>query len=289
MMSDLTHVLRNAGLDHVYGAAREPVKPIADAVTATGEMIWDYDSHQSPMYYDLTVGGKTIEAVSHANKSSVYTVLNAATGKVISVSPHLTTYTEPHPAPTPAGVNLCPGFFGGVEFSPGSFDPRAGSVYQDALLVWSANLGLPYGSAPIIYQVGGTQYVAIVAGGSSGIPEEEGVPTGGELVVFKLGGSPVHTFPAINPLATLHAVPRPDLSQLTKLAPYVYENAAQKKALIQVVAAATPADGGFNFDGCDKGKANFRGARRVDRLARVLDQVLGDRQAALDPGQVRPR
>jgi hypothetical protein len=32
---------------------------------------------------------------------------------------------------------------------------------------------------------------------------------------------------------------------------------AQKKAVIQVVAAATPTDGGFNFDGYDKGRANF--------------------------------
>jgi sulfocyanin len=310
--------------------------------------LWDYDSHQSPMYYDLTVGGKTVEAVSHANKSGVYTVLNAATGKVISVSPHLTTYTEPHPAPTPKGVNLCPGFFGGVEWSPGSFDPRTGSVYQDALqlcmrftsnppklvnvhrlgqidiggattpltnpspagylislnplsgkvnwkdtfpgklsvggtlstagglvftqddngrvyaadassgkLVWSADLGLPYGSAPMTYEVGGTQYIAVVAGGSSALPEEEGVPTGGELVVFKVGGSPVHTFPALNPLASLHAFPLPDLSHFIKVGPYVYENAAQKKAVIQVVAAATPAEGGFNFDGYAKGKANF--------------------------------
>jgi Sulfocyanin (SoxE) domain len=34
-------------------------------------------------------------------------------------------------------------------------------------------------------------------------------------------------------------------------------NAAQKKAVLQVIAAATPKDSGFKFDGYDKGQANF--------------------------------
>jgi alcohol dehydrogenase (cytochrome c) len=308
---------------------------------------WDYDSHQSPMYFELTVGGKTTEAVGHANKSGIYTVLNAQTGKVISISPHLTPYTMPHPLPTTAGVDVCPGAVGGIEWSPASFDPRTQAVYQDALNIcdryvanppqlsnihrtgqidfggtftpltnpplagylisvdpatgrvnwkdtfpkasvggtlstagglvftgdddgrlyganartgkirWSANLGLPFGSAPMTYEIAGTQYIAVVAGGSSGIPASEGVQAGGELVVFKLGGSPVHTFPPVNPLASLHALALPNLAQFTKAAPNLYVNAAQKKAVLQVVAAATPSNSGFNFDGYAKGKANF--------------------------------
>jgi alcohol dehydrogenase (cytochrome c) len=307
---------------------------------------WDYDSAHSPLYFDVTVGGKTIHAVGHANKSGFFEVLDAHTGELISKSPHLTPYTEPHPLPTPAGVNVCPGIFGGIEYSPASFDPQTGAIFQDALsicdrytsnpakqvnihnpgqqdlggvatplktppfagylasidaatgkvnwkdklslpsiggtlstagglvftpddngnlyaadartgkILWNADLGLPFGAAPMTYEIGGTQYVAIAAGGAS-VAQVENVPKGGELVVFKLGGGPVHTFPHANALAnpSLHVLP--DLSQYTKVAPYLYVNAAQKKTVMQVVAAATPTDGGFNFDGYDKGQANF--------------------------------
>jgi Sulfocyanin (SoxE) domain/PQQ-like domain len=308
---------------------------------------WDYDSAHSPMYFDLTVGGTTVHAVGHANKSGFFDVVNAQTGKLISKSPHITPYTEPHLIPTPAGVNVCPGIFGGIEYSPASFDPQTGAIYQDALsicdrytsgstqaanihnpgqqdlggvatplktpppagylasidaatgkvnwedklplpsvggtlstagglvftpddngnlyaadartgkILWNANLGLPFGAAPMTYKIGNTQYVAIAAGGSGGLPAVENVPRGGELVVFKLGGSPVHTFPHVNPLSNPGLRVLPDLGQYTKVAPYLYVNAPQKKAVIQVVAAATPTDGGFNFDGYDKGRANF--------------------------------
>ena len=45
-----------------------------------------------------------------------------------------------------------------------------GSLYaadaRTGKIVWSANLGLPFGAAPMTYQVNGTQYVAIAAGHS---------------------------------------------------------------------------------------------------------------------------
>jgi sulfocyanin len=309
--------------------------------------VWDYDTHQPPMTFDLSVGGKTVEAVGDANKSGFYTVMEAHTGKVISTSPHLTPYTEPHPIPTVAGVNVCPGDIGGIEYSPASFDPRTGAVYQDALnfcsryiansnfgldihqtgqidfggtirplkspppagylasidaatgkvnwkdnlpkpsiggtlatagglvftgdddgklyaadanngkILWTGNLGLPFGAAPMTYAVNGTQYVAVVAGGSS-VAKQENIPTGGELVVFKLGGATVHTFPAVSPLTSgLNSKALPDLTTFQKVAPYVYANAATKKAVLQIVAGATANDSGFNFDGYANGQANF--------------------------------
>jgi glucose dehydrogenase len=265
---------------------------------------WDYDSAHSPLYFDLTVGGQAIHAVGHANKSGFFEVLDAQTGKLISKSPHLTPYTEPHLLPTPAGVNVCPGIFGGIQYSPASFDPQTGAIYQDALsicdryvadsaqqasihnsgqqdiggdatllktppptgylasidaatgkvrwedklslpsvggtlstagglvftpddngnlyaadartgkILWNANLGLPFGSAPMTYKIGKTQYVAVVAGGSA-TAAAENVPKGGELVVLKLGGGPVHKFPPVNPLASPGLRALPDLSQYT--------------------------------------------------------------------------
>jgi sulfocyanin len=145
---------------------------------------------------------------------------------------------------------------GGLVFTPDDDGSLYAADARTGKIVWSAKLGLLFGAAPMTYQVNGTQYVAIAAGGS-GLAAVENVPAGGELVVFKLGGSPAHPFPPVNPLASPRLHTLPDLSQYTKVAPYLYVNAAQKKAVIQLVAAATPADGGFNFDGYDKGRANF--------------------------------
>ncbi|HUE27020.1 MAG TPA: PQQ-binding-like beta-propeller repeat protein [Solirubrobacteraceae bacterium] len=307
---------------------------------------WDYDTHQPPMYFNLTVGGKTTQVVGNANKSGYYTVMNAGTGQVISKSPYITQFTTPHPVPTPAGVNVCPGATGGVEYSPASYSPQTGAVYQDAMrlcdryisnsvfasdihqtgqidfggtftpltnpppagylasidaatgkinwentlpkpstggtmstagglvfvgdddgklyavnahtgkVLWTGDIGLPFGAAPMTYKVGNTQYVAVVAGGSN-VAAIENVPTGGELVVFKLGGSAVHTFPAVSPLSSMAAQALPDLASYTKVGPYVYVNPTSKRAVVQVVAAATSENSGFNFNGYSKGKANF--------------------------------
>jgi sulfocyanin len=309
--------------------------------------VWDYDTHQPPMVFDLRSGRQTIHVVGDANKSGFYTVMNAQTGKVISKSPFISRYTRPHPIPTPQGVNVCPGDIGGIEYSPASFSPQTGAVYQDALnfcshyvsnsvfglalhqsgqvdfggtvtplknpppsgylasidaatgkinwndklpkpsiggtmatagglvmtgdddgkvyaadqrtgkILWTANLGLPFGAAPMTYEVGGTQYVAVVAGGAS-VAAQENIPTGGELVVFKLGGVRVHTFPPVNPLTSgLNNQELPNLADYKKVGPFVYVNAAAKKAVLQVVAAATSSNSGFNFDGFSKGQANF--------------------------------
>lgn len=308
---------------------------------------WDYDSHQNPMVFNLTVGGKTTHVVGQANKSGFYTVMNAATGQVISKSKYLTPYTTPHPIPTPAGVTVCPGSVGGIEYSPASFSPKTGAVYQDALnvcmkyvstsvyaadvhrtgqidfggsftpltkpapsgylasidaasgkinwedklplpsiggtmvtgggvvfapdddgnlyaasaksgaILWKAHLGLPFGAAPISYRVGNTQYVAIVAGGSA-VASITNTPTGGQLAVFKLNGSPVHAFSPVNSVTSgLSAKELPNLATYKQLSPYVYVNAAQKTAVIKVISAATTSNNGFNFDGYSKGKANF--------------------------------
>ena len=94
---------------------------------------WDYDTHQNPMYFNLQQGGKTTAVVGQANKSGFYSVINAKTGKLVSKSPYITPYTTPHPVPTPKGVKVCPGAEGGIEWSPASYSPQTGAVYQDAL------------------------------------------------------------------------------------------------------------------------------------------------------------
>jgi alcohol dehydrogenase (cytochrome c) len=55
--------------------------------------------------------------------------------------------------------------------------------------IWSANLGLAFGSAPIIYTVNGTEYIAAAIGGSATTASNKLGPTGAKIVVLKLGGS----------------------------------------------------------------------------------------------------
>lgn len=65
-----------------------------------------------------------------------------------------------------------------------ALDARTGAV------AWRGRVGLAFGSAPLTYRVGGVQYVAVVAGGSSLAPLT-GAATGGRLVVLKIGGRPL--------------------------------------------------------------------------------------------------
>jgi PQQ-dependent dehydrogenase (methanol/ethanol family) len=94
---------------------------------------WDYDSHQEPIIFDMQYHGKTVHAVGHGNKSGLYFVYDAATGKVLSKSPYLTPYTMPHPKPTAKGVQVCPGALGGLEYSPPAFSPAIQAVYLPGL------------------------------------------------------------------------------------------------------------------------------------------------------------
>lgn len=65
-----------------------------------------------------------------------------------------------------------------------AFDARDGTT------VWRGRVGLPFGTAPISYRIDGTQYVAIVAGGSA-TATVAGIRPGARLMVLKLGGRPL--------------------------------------------------------------------------------------------------
>jgi outer membrane protein assembly factor BamB len=55
--------------------------------------------------------------------------------------------------------------------------------------LWETNVGLAFGSAPILYTVGGTEYIAVAIGGSATTISNKLGKTGARLVVFKLGGT----------------------------------------------------------------------------------------------------
>ncbi len=107
----------------------------------TGKFIWahsevcndidDYDSDPSPMIFDLTIHGKKVHAVGHANKSGLYFIYDAATGKVLAQTTYVTKYA--HPATRTGKYTVCPGYFGGFEYSPAAFNPSTHAVYYPAL------------------------------------------------------------------------------------------------------------------------------------------------------------
>lgn len=306
--------------------------------------VWDYDSHQPPMIFNVKIHGKTVRAVGHGSKEGYYWIVNAANGHVIFKSPAAVKESNPRPFPNRKGVRVCPGAAGGFEYSPPSYSPMTQAVYEPALEIcmiyqlespadirahrqgaidfggsiapsppytgamvaintrtgkflwrkampkpmiggslatagnlvfsgddnghfyafnaktgaipWSANLGLPFGAAPITYMVHGTQYVAIAAGGSV-ISAIEGVPTGGTMVVFKLNGKRIHKMPAVSAGNVPTAKELPSLKGLTKINPYMWASKKDEHLVIKVIAAESPANSGFNFDGYTKGQGNF--------------------------------
>ena len=301
--------------------------------------VWDYDSMPMPMLFNVTIGGKTVRAVGHANKSGVFFIYDAATGKVLAKSPYLTKYTLPHLKPSPKGSLDCPGDLGGIEYSAEAYspvtqlayipglnecqiyslgqpgeanlhkaglpdfagsvtfasnltgyfaavdtttgkvrwkvqltDPAVGGVVATAgglvfspvdngyiyafdatsgKVLWKANVGLGSGAAPITYEVNGTQYIAIALGSSYSAT----TPPGGTLAVFKLHGKPIKAFPAVMTSSGPLAVP--SLKGLIKINPWEYISSEKQYVVINITAAATGDNSGFNFDGYSKGKANF--------------------------------
>jgi alcohol dehydrogenase (cytochrome c) len=320
--------------------------------------VWDYDSMPSPAVFDVQKGGQTIHAVGHANKLGYYWIFNANTGQVLSKTLAEPNQSNPRPHPTPAGVKVCPGALGGIEYTPAAYDPQTHMVYQQTndecmiestqpynitqihtqgqvdiggqiapvisptakpdpvtglipsvgsgvmtaidantgAVAWqqreskfmiggslatagglvfagsdngnlyaydaktgktlaSFNLGLPYGAGPITYEVNGTQYVAIAAGGSNS-PSFEGLPSGDRLVVLKLGGSTVKPFTPVSQASTPTSQ-LPVLSAYKKVNPYIYVSSARKTIVIEMIAGATSAQSGFNYDGYYNGQADF--------------------------------
>lgn len=309
--------------------------------------LWDYDSHQPPMLFNVIQNGKTIRAVGQGNKSGYYWVFNARTGQTLAKSPALSKQTLPRPHPNAKGVTVCPGAVGGIEYSPAAYSPMAHAVYQPTLdlcmtytiapqdevslhrrgavdiggsiapvksppqvgymnavdantgkllwqtkvagpmvggavatagnlvfsgsddghfyafdtrngkVLWKANLGVGFGAAPIAYAVNSVEYVAIAAGGASGVAAIDGAKTGGTFVVFKLNGAPVKQVPAVNTASVPTSGELPSLKGLTKLNSFMYADAKTHHVVIKLTAALTSANSGFNFDGYTKGQATF--------------------------------
>jgi alcohol dehydrogenase (cytochrome c) len=120
-------------------AGRPGCNPLADALVAldgrSGRIkwsrtlvcrdSWDYDTVQAP----LLLGGGPAAMVGAGSKSGFYAVFGAGNGKTVSRSPYLTRYSRPHRTPTAAGVVVCPGIYGGLEYGPPAYSPSERLLY----------------------------------------------------------------------------------------------------------------------------------------------------------------
>jgi alcohol dehydrogenase (cytochrome c) len=117
---------------------------------------------------------------SKEKPSGTFTAVNVTTGKV--------AWAHAMSTPMIGGATATSGnivFTGDQHGNLYAFEAKTGKT------LWTGNLGLAFGSAPVIYTIDGQEYVLAALGGSALTASEKLGPIGAELVALKLGGSPV--------------------------------------------------------------------------------------------------
>ena len=93
---------------------------------------WSYDTAQPPLVYTAKVNGKAERVVSVATMEGLWFAYDAKTGRPIYQQVKLLDHTE-HPDLVPGQpVTVYPGSIGGFNYSPASYDPNTGYVYEAA-------------------------------------------------------------------------------------------------------------------------------------------------------------
>jgi alcohol dehydrogenase (cytochrome c) len=129
-----------------YPALRPGSDPRSDSLIAvdvkTGQLRWwqqlisfnewSYDVAQPPLVYTAKVNGKNERVVSVATMEGLWYAYDARTGRPIYQRVKVIDRTE-HPALQPGKpVAVFPSSIGGLNYSPASFDPGTGFVYNAA-------------------------------------------------------------------------------------------------------------------------------------------------------------
>jgi alcohol dehydrogenase (cytochrome c) len=117
----------------------------------TGKLKWhfqftphdthDWDAMGDPVLVDLTVGGKKVKGVIHANRNGNFYALDRSTGKFLfakaftqvswtdGFSPEGRPHVIPNLEPTENGVKACPGIGGGHNWQATAYSPQTGFYY----------------------------------------------------------------------------------------------------------------------------------------------------------------
>lgn len=123
-----------------YGVDRPGANPYTDSVIAldskTGKLIWvqqevshdlwDYDAAATPMVIKAKVNGEDRKLVVQGGKSGEWWAFDAATGEIVHKG--IPFAKIDHPEPTPEGVLVYPGIYGGQNYAPETYDPETNYV-----------------------------------------------------------------------------------------------------------------------------------------------------------------
>jgi PQQ-dependent dehydrogenase (methanol/ethanol family) len=97
-----------------------------------GNNEWSYDASQPPLVYTAKIGGDSKRVVSIATMEGVWFAFDAGTGAPIYQRVKVIDNVE-HPDLKPGKpVAVYPASIGGLNYSPASFDPQTGYVYNAA-------------------------------------------------------------------------------------------------------------------------------------------------------------
>jgi alcohol dehydrogenase (cytochrome c) len=108
--------------------------------------------------------------------SGTFTAVDVGSGRVL--------WERRLPAPMIGGATATAG---GLVFAGDSDGRLYGFDAGDGRIVWRRRFAAGFGSAPIVYAIDGTEYLAVVSGGAAVAAIDRLGPTGAKLVVFKLG------------------------------------------------------------------------------------------------------
>jgi alcohol dehydrogenase (cytochrome c) len=107
--------------------------------------VWDYDGVNEMLLADLTIQGRAVKALLHADRNGHFYALDRATGRFLYAKPFVRVswaqgftaagrpIVNPAALPTYEGVTVCPGAAGGKEWNAMSYSPLSGLVYVPAI------------------------------------------------------------------------------------------------------------------------------------------------------------
>jgi PQQ-dependent dehydrogenase (methanol/ethanol family) len=111
------------------------------------------------------------------DKTGTFTAVTVNDGKIL--------WKKKMPTPMVGGATASAG---GLVFTGDQKGVLYGIDAQTGKTLYEGNLGLGFGSAPVIYSIDGTEYVLATIGGNALTASEELGPVGAEVVALKLGG-----------------------------------------------------------------------------------------------------
>ncbi|OJU85446.1 MAG: hypothetical protein BGO11_00385 [Solirubrobacterales bacterium 70-9] len=140
-----------------------------------------YESHNGEKAF---AGDRVVP--KDTEKSGTFTAVGVDTGKVL--------WKHDMPTPMDGGATASAGglvFTGDQQGVLYAFDAASGDD------LWQADLKLAFGTAPVIYSIGGTEYVLATVGGAALTASEELGEIGARVIAFKLGGKQLPPGPAL--------------------------------------------------------------------------------------------